>query len=78
MIRILLHAGVSIEVRSSDDYTPLMEAAFAGQHLAVQELLEAGAQMAATTIVGETALMMATKMGHPQVVDVLVKANLRK
>ena len=78
VLRILLEASVSIEAKSSDDYTPLMEAAWAGQHLAVKELLKAGAQMAATNHVGETALMIATRMGHSRVVEVLLEANDQK
>ena len=35
IIRVLLEAGVSIEVRNSRDYISLMEAACVGEHLAV-------------------------------------------
>ena len=77
-IRILLEAGVSVETRSSRDFTPLMEAAWTDEHLAVQELLNAGAQMDATNPLGETALMIASNMGHSEVVKVLLKANDRK
>ena len=74
-IRFLLEGGASMETRSLRDCTPLMEAACAGMHLAVQELLNAGAQIGATNYIGETALMIAMSMGHSQVVDVLLKAN---
>ena len=76
-IRILLEAGFSVETRS-DDITPLMAAAWAGEYFAVQQLLKAGAQMGATNSDGETALMIATKRGISQVVEVLLKANDRE
>ena len=74
-IRILLDKGVSVETRSSYYYTPLMEAALTDKPLAVQELLNAGAQMDATNSSGKTALMIATSMGHSEVVEVLLEAN---
>ncbi len=59
----------------STDFTPLMDAAAAGQLWLVRRLLESGADVNAKNGVGWTALMYAAGQGRPEIVRTLLRAG---
>lgn len=73
IMKILLAAGADPNLRSGgNNWTPLMHAIHKGQKEAVLTLLDAGADVDATTKRGRTALMMAAGYGYTEIVQVLL------
>ena len=68
----LIKAGADIEAGAN---TPLAEAAQEGHISLVQHLLDAGANVNATSASGDTPLMYACENGHREVVEVLLEAG---
>lgn len=71
LVRALLAAGASPNVRDSADYTPLHKAAANGNAEVVRMLLERGADVTAARKGGGTPLADATAKGHGQVAELL-------
>lgn len=71
VVRVLLAAGASANVRDSAGYTPLHKAAANGNADLVRMLLDRGADVAATREDGSTPLADALAKGHPEAADIL-------
>ncbi len=74
-IRILLQAGVCVDVRDFQGGTPLHYAAEQGKVGAMRALLRAGADINAAGNIGATALHCAARKGHMECVKCLLKAK---
>lgn len=72
-LRLLLAAGVPVDIRESHGYTALMLAGNAGHDVCVRLLLGAGADLHACDEEGFTSLMFAAKNGHDAVVRILME-----
>jgi hypothetical protein len=72
-IETCLAEGVNIEKRDGEGNTPLGFAAGTGKTAIVQRLLEARAQVNATSAGGKTALMLASHQGFEDVVGLLLQ-----
>lgn len=70
-----LQAGVDVNLRADDDYTPLMRSARDGRDQAVEILLAAGADVNAASEEGGTALMMAAEKDRRKAIDLLLAAK---
>jgi ankyrin repeat protein len=74
--RALINAGADVNPRETEEgYTPLAWAAHKGALGAVTLLLEAGADHAASTLKGQTALYEAVAASHMDVARALIKAG---
>ena len=74
IVEVLLQAGANINARDEAGFTPLHDAALAGNAGAVRLLLEHGADInAADKDSGATALYMAATMGREEVVTLLLE-----
>jgi ankyrin repeat protein len=75
MLVLLLKKGANIETRSLTNYsqTALLVATSAGNHIAVQLLLERGANVNATDAGGYTSLMYAVNMGNEMMVNLMLQ-----
>lgn len=71
----LLFNGGDTEILHHNGATPLMEAAAKGASAETQKLINEGAVVDAITDTGITALMLAAKYGHLDVVQLLVSAG---
>ena len=71
IIRLLLTAGASPNVREGGGYTPLHTAAHNGDAEIVRNLIFGGADLEAKSDKKETPLDMARKSGHDEVVNLL-------
>ncbi|MGB7872945.1 MAG: ankyrin repeat domain-containing protein [Anaerolineales bacterium] len=71
IIRLLLTAGASPNVREGGGYTPLHTAAYNGDAEIVRNLIFGGADLEAKSDKKETPLDMARKSGHDEVVNLL-------
>jgi len=76
VVTFLLEQGAPKDVRApSSDYTPLMLAVRNGHGDTAKVLLAAGADLALKNAQGETALMMAERIGDTGLVSILQKAS---
>ncbi|XP_076061960.1 G patch domain and ankyrin repeat-containing protein 1 homolog isoform X2 [Oratosquilla oratoria] len=69
-----------VPVNSKDDYgwSLLMIAACAGARQVIQELLLRGAKISTSDKKGNTAMYLAAKMNHPDIVDTIIKSRKKK
>ena len=74
-MRVLLAAGVWVNLGSAEGVTALMHASAAGQIEAVHVLFTAGAQIKQASIHGATALMHASINGQIEAIHVLLAAG---
>ncbi len=74
-IRRELQNSVPVDAKSNDELTPLHLAALFNQRMAAELLLAEGAKVQIGDGSGNTALHMATFLGHTEVVTVLLEAN---
>ena len=65
--------GVSTEVKSNDNSTPLLWAAFCGNEPLLRSLLQRGARLDEADSSGYTPLMWAAKRGHESIVRLLLE-----
>jgi ankyrin repeat protein len=72
-VRQLVSAGVSVNVRDTEQRTPLMWAAFNGHTPVASFLLEQGAEVDAKDNNGRTALMYASSGPFQEIVELLLK-----
>jgi hypothetical protein len=69
---LLKYPGVNVDVRDSEDRTPLMIAAKNGNALNVQALMEAGADLNSMNKMGWTALNYAIRLGNRDAVKLIL------
>ncbi|XP_014886851.1 putative ankyrin repeat domain-containing protein 31 isoform X1 [Poecilia latipinna] len=72
-VRMLLQAGISVNMEDYAGWTPLHEACASGDESVVEELLRAGANVNARSCEGVTPLHDAVYCGHHQVVKLLLQ-----
>jgi hypothetical protein len=72
-LRLLLAAGVPVDVKDSHGYTALMIACNAGHDVCARLLLGAGADIQARDNEGFTSIMFAARKGHDDVVRILME-----
>ncbi|OQR83454.1 hypothetical protein ACHHYP_14690, partial [Achlya hypogyna] len=71
----LISAGVDVNMRNSNEQTPLLRAAWHGHDGTVSRLLAAGATVDAISNTGSTAFFMAAQDGHESTVRILLAAG---
>lgn len=69
--KLLLAAGISVDVRDADKGTPLMVAVSMGSREAAALLIEKGADVNAKFLSGDSMLKVATAKGHSAIVSLL-------
>ena len=74
MVKVLLQAGVSVDMKANDGDTPLLVAASNGNLDCIVCLLDAGASVDLQGDFGKTPLMYAAALDHLPVVECLVEA----
>ncbi|PWA17060.1 hypothetical protein CCH79_00013257, partial [Gambusia affinis] len=72
-VKMLLQAGISVNMEDYAGWTPLHEACVSGDEAVVEELLRAGANVNAQSCEGVTPLHDAVYSGHLQVVELLLE-----
>ena len=72
MVGSLIRAGVNVNTKNFEGYTPLMAAAEVGNEEAIKVLLQHNADISDTNEVGETAYDIATRCGHKSIAQLLV------
>ncbi|XP_027888784.1 putative ankyrin repeat domain-containing protein 31 [Xiphophorus couchianus] len=72
-VRMLLQAGIRVNMEDYAGWTPLHEACVSGDESVVEELLRAGANVNALSCEGVTPLHDAVYSGHHQVVKLLLE-----
>lgn len=70
-VKTILNQGVSVNIRTKSDQTPLMYAAHKGYADVVQFLIERGADINSKDKDGRTAMSFASSKGYTRVVDIL-------
>lgn len=70
-VKTILNQGVSVNIRTKSNQTPLMFAAHKGYADVVQFLIERGAEIDSKDKDGRTALSFASSKGYTRVVDIL-------
>jgi len=75
MVRLLLHRGAKVDLKTDAGDTALSFAAAEGYLESLEELLHAGADPNSITRSGRTALMLASGNNHPEVVKLLLAAG---
>ncbi|XP_062999248.1 ankyrin repeat and SAM domain-containing protein 3 [Elgaria multicarinata webbii] len=75
IVRILLEAGVNVNVSTPEGQTPLMLAASCGNESVAAFLLQRGAELEMKDIHGWTALFHCTSAGHQQMVKFLLDSG---
>lgn len=78
IIRILIDAGASVNVKDANGYTPLMFAAQEGYDKTVKFLLKNGADINVESKVGHTALSIAIQNDRESTVKLLLSYNPKK
>jgi ankyrin repeat protein len=72
VVKLLVKAGAKVDPQGSDEWGPLVSAAFGGSLHVVKYLVEeAGADVRRADPDGMTALMMAENKGHVRIVEYL-------
>lgn len=71
IFRLLIDRGAEIDARNDDDRTPLIVACKTGNHVAIDILLAAGADIQAQDGFGKTAMGYAIELGHSEIVIML-------
>jgi len=71
----LVQAGVSVNERKQDGFTPLMLAASRGNMKITEYLIGQGADLNLRNDIGQTALLIAAAGGHKSVIEQLVVAG---
>ena len=78
-VQLLLDAGADVHLFDKGGKTALIHAAGPlGNIETVQLLLDAGADVNTKDSLGQTALILATKFGHPEIVQILMEAGARE
>ena len=72
-VKRLMHKGESMECKDNAGATPLYWAVVSGTASLVEYLIAKGADTGVVTDRGETLLHIATSVGHPQIVKILLK-----
>jgi len=79
IVQVLLTHGADVNARENKvGFTALMGAAYNGQTNAVQALVAHGADVNAKNNDGDTALMLAKKKGHKEIVRILKEAGAKE
>jgi uncharacterized protein len=76
--KILLDAGIPVDVRDADRGTPLVVAVSRGSREAAQLLIEKGADVNARFVSGDTILKVATERGQTEVASLLKARGAKK
>jgi len=71
-VKLFLNYGADVNQANNRDTTPLMIAAWQGDHEIVELLLTRGARVTQVNTYGETALINATIKGNKKIVDLLI------
>jgi len=75
MLESMLKSGIDVNVRNSEDMTPLMAAASSGSLKIISILLARGADPHAINAYGEDAAAIATRQGHADAARLLMTAK---
>jgi uncharacterized protein len=76
LIPLLLKSGAGVNLASDDTgNTPLMDAAAAGNHEIVSDLINAGSELDRVSKIGQTSLMLAVSKGNSEITDLLIRAG---
>jgi len=76
IVERFLQAGVDVNLRADNSYTPLMQAARDGREQAVEVLLAAGADVNAVSDENDTALILAAEKDRRKVIALLLAAKV--
>ena len=76
VVKELLDAGVDVNIRGCDNWTPLIAAAMMGKERSVQLLVEAGADLTSRQDDGDSALHRAAAGRHDAVIKILLEKGI--
>ncbi len=74
-VKWLVDHGANVELSDSDGWTPLHHACGAGREHAVRLLVAGSARLSSLSLVGESPLAVARRLGHVNVVGILERRN---